>query len=776
MNSINPESIKWYYHTGSAWSEITQYVLHRSSWRGGWGIKSNRYTDRLAGTGVLTITLNSYNGRFDPDSANCLTGWRKNAKVKLVITFDGQAYTRFYGYVDTIKLDYDHGDYTASVSIVDWMAYAYKRTLKESSIETYRRGGYAVDKIVDAVGVTPLATQYSDGDYEFEAIFDSLTTTTKAATELNKIVLSENGYFYNRHDKVNGETLVFEAESYRSGARTISKLPKLKADSGHVLKAGFVIGHVLLAGTTDKLILNETQDAHINGTAQAYSRTHGGNILNSITVTAYPKRVDTTEQTLYSLGTPIKIASGETSTITVKYQNKDTKEDCNAITSLMIQPVATTDYLMNTKKDGTGTNITDELTVSVVYHTASADVTLENTSAYTGKITKLELRGYGVYQDSEIKSVAEDATSITNYGDSELNIEQQYQRDTAPGAVMANKILQKEKNPRTRLDRVQMVANTSSVHMLAFLNVDIGDMVKITETNLGLDDLYYVQGIDFDIIDGSVIVFSWSLVDVRDSLALGTLTEAAIEFTFGGNNCVNYGHIQSITGSNERTVIMSVYPHNTTDNQVIWAVGSYYLATVQQPCSSFRLMKGTGDNMYVRFSNQGFSTTTGVWEWVDCVTKNTWARIAFTYKLGDPLAIPVLYVNGSEITGRGQEGRVTTTPPVGDPISEEGAELMLGGQYYVQGLPAHPYYQNLFDGVWKKPYIYNRILTAGEVALDAAGTVITDGLIFRGSCIPTSKTALYYDQALTTDLPTYDDVGGIVGVIHGSSAICREIT
>lgn len=764
MNSINPESIKWYYHTGSAWSEITQYVLHRSSWRGGWGMKSNRYTDRLAGTGVLTITLNSYNGRFDPDSVNCLTGWRKNAQVKLVITFDGQAYTRFYGYVDTIKLDYDHGDYTASVSIVDWMAYAYKRTLKESSIETYRRGGYAVDKIVDAVGVTPLATQYSDGDYEFEAIFDSLTTTTKAATELNKIVLSENGYFYNRHDKVNGETLVFEGESYRGGLRTLSKIPKLKADSGYILKAGSATDHVLLAGTADKLILNETQDAHINGTAQAYSRTHGENILNNITVTAYPKRVDTTEQILYSLGTPIKIASGEIQTINVKYQNKTTKEDCNAITSLMIQPVATTDYLMNTRKDGTGTNITTDLTVSVVYHTASADVTLENTSAYTGKITKLELRGYGVYQDSEIKSVAEDATSITNYGDSELNIEQQYQRDTAPGAVMANKILQKEKNPRTRLDRVQMVANTSSVHMMAFLNIDVGDMVKVTESVLGLDDYYYVQGIDFDIIDGSVIAFSWLLVEVADIFVQGALTSAAVDFTSSSSQSVDFGVIEKILNIPEITIVFSVKRDTDYDSQRLICLGTYDSGTLTNGTTLITLYKPT-DKFLVSYTSCMFSGNYSSWRSTGAtLIGNDLIRIAVTYKPQIAFNSPSIFIDGTE------QNVMQTDIPSGNVISNDGCGLTIGGYKETDGI-----YHNNFDGLIKNVLIYNRILSADEIALDASGTLITDGLVFRGLCIPTADTATYYDAALTESQYLYDDINGAIGVPHGAPT-CREIT
>jgi hypothetical protein len=52
-----------------------------------------------------------------------------------------------------------------------------------------------------------------------------MTTTTKAATEINKVVLSEGGYFYNRHDKINGETLQALIELMLQAASQCQALP-----------------------------------------------------------------------------------------------------------------------------------------------------------------------------------------------------------------------------------------------------------------------------------------------------------------------------------------------------------------------------------------------------------------------------------------------------------------------------------------------------------------------------------------------------------------------
>jgi len=452
-------TITWHYWDGDSWEDISGYVLDDTC-QGGWGMSSNRPLDRLATPGEMSFDADNSGGLFDPDNASVLTGWALNTKVKMTVTYSGYSKIAFYGHVTDIQITDNSTTYSvASIAVLDWLDYAYRYTITQQSIETYKRGDQVVDTIVDAVGHTPQATEYATGDYEFEAAFDSMTVKTKAATELNKIVLSEGGYFYNRHDRTTGEKLVFENATYRNGLRTLSKLPELS--TSYLLKAGSATDKVLLAGTTDKVLLNTVTDAHMNGIGERYERSHGENILNKVKVTAYPKRTDTTEQTLYALGDVLKISSGETKTINVRYQNADTKESCNAITSLMVQPVATTDYLMNTKKDGTGTNITTDLTVSVVFRTAEAEITLTNASAYTGKVTKLKLRGYGVYQDSSIEITVDDAASQTAYSESELNIEQQYQRDTTAGQLWAGRIVAREAEPRTVLNKVTFSANKS---------------------------------------------------------------------------------------------------------------------------------------------------------------------------------------------------------------------------------------------------------------------------------------------------------------------------
>jgi len=767
-------TIKWYYYnaTGAAWVDISGYVLTKQGVSGHWGMRSNKYTDRLAATGEMRMLLDNTDGVFDPDDASALTGWAINTKVKMVVTFDGVDYVRFMGTVESLKFsDPSTYEHTCNARVVDFMGYLYKYPLTERSIETYKRGGYLSGVVVGDTGQTPQATNYAVGDYEFPAAFDSVTTTTKAATELNKIVLSENGYFYNRHDKVNGETLVFEAESTRNGLRTVSKLPVLAADCGDILKAGSATDHVLLAGSaTDKLVLNETQDAHINGTAQRYERTHGENILNKVTVTAYPKRVDTEEQTIYSLGTPLMLAPGETKTINVKYQNVTTKESCNAITELCSQPVATTDYLMNRNKAGTSTNLTTSLTVSVVFKTATADVTLTSSSAYVGYVTRLYLKGYGVYQDSSIKAMAEDSTSKTAYGAQELNIEQQYQRDAAAGNILANRIIFVDKDPRTKLEKVTLIANKSDVNMFAFLSIDIGDMVKVTESTLNLADYYYVNGIDFNVAEGNVITYSWVLGETLPSVANGKLTPIALEFNYD-YGAVDFGNIVRLTDPSAITMIfdINVYKYHFLSN----IFGKH---TVD-----------LGDGEGTNYDWIGWTVNDS--DFQSFHTGNTKSKIDFPSGVGSSQRVaisvpdahninktPSVFVDGvkqsEEFT---MEAGATIEGNTNAYYGDNGLAFTIGGKKSFS-LVAPPTYGWSFEGKISRLLLYNVDLTDEEIVNDYSGVICDRGLVFYGPMVPTALLDNYVDKTLTSNEIIYSDGIMHIGIPQNEDVIGRSIT
>jgi hypothetical protein len=484
-----------------------------------WGEPGNTVLDRLAETGATSFTLKNPTYQYSPNSTTVLPGWKKGVTIKLVITYDGANYVRGYGTID--QIDVDGGlvanQSIAKVTILDWIDYSAKYPLVSPAIQTNKTADQALTTIVNAMPIAPQDTDFNTGVNTFPALFDTVTTKTKAYTEFSKLVLSELGHIYLRRDKTHGETLVFESNYARNGLVALTHVPIVSTDSGELLKED---GGALLKEDGGFLLLDEVEDATIDNVMLSLDIVYGKNIVNRMTATAYPKKVDTTLSVLYSLSSPMEIGSNQTITFRGNYSDPTGGAIVTAISDTMVQPVINTDYKMWTASNGTGTDITTYLTVSVVYGTEAPIYTLTNTSIYTGYITLLQARGYGIKAYNPIETSQESAGSYNEYGYQEQRIDQKYQRDLTFGELETKKVLDQEKQPRTVLNSITMNANSSASLMIAFLNVDIGDLVHIKETRLEINGYYYIQGISFTIQPGGIIFFTW-IVKQALSLASG---------------------------------------------------------------------------------------------------------------------------------------------------------------------------------------------------------------------------------------------------------------
>jgi hypothetical protein len=116
------------------------------------------------------------------------------------------------------------------------------------------------------------------------------------------------------------------------------------------------------------------------------------------------------------------------------------------------------------------------------------------------------------------------------------------------------------------------------------------------------------------------------------------------------------------------------------------------------------------------------------------------------------------------------QGKSTVSSPSGAPDGETGPLIIGGEKDSATGI-----YTSTFDGLIKNIKIYNRLLSAAEITADAAGTHISNGLVFWGPFAPTEALTDYYDAALTTSQKLIDAVTGKVGTPQ-NAPVCREIT
>lgn len=751
--------ITLFFYLSGSWVDVTSDLIQGTLYASD-GMMSNKWTDRLANTGELTFDLKNTTNKYSPGHVDALGGWRSGVSCKLVFTYDGVAHPSIWHVAapDGIKIDPQlYGPRRVHITCLDWMDYAGKDPIVNPGILTNKRGDEVLTTTLTFMPIQPLATEFDAGVNTFPTVFGTVTSKTTGYDELAKVVLSELGYAYIRKDLI-GETLVLENAHRRNGLRTLSPYPKASADSGFLLKED---GGYLLLETGGKIILNEVTsgfDSSDGGLFEyAPSISHGDNTLNRLTVNAYPQRIDASPVILFKLSAPMLIGSGQTLQIKGYYSDPNGGLPVNG--QNMIDPVITTDYLVNTASDGSGSNISADLTIVTDYGTEGFTHTVTNGSTSTGYITLFNCRGNGIYTYNSISHIAHDQTSINANGTRGDVLNQKYQNTLDFGRLYADAFVEYDKNPATRIDKITFCANTTGDLMQAFLSLGVGDMIRLRSSKAAIDAYYYIQGREFRVLEGDVIFFSWVVKEFL-SLTLG-LSLVAAQFAAGSVDGINYGYLPHASRLPNRTV--SAWIYMTSDPIITTAYG--IISNISTFSGSRMYIVQSGGISVLGINATGWATTSGTWyATTTTISKNTWIHVAITYTPQDNGADPIMYVNGVSVA-------VTEmSTPSGAYIAQEDGNTLIGNRDIVGSS-----YQRPFDGKIKDARIYNRILTAAEILQmyneGAGGTGVTSGLVFQGPVVRTKDLTYFTDHIMLSDDRVLDNIHGMVGVPHGAPVI-----
>lgn len=502
---------------GTNWTDVSADVLAPIQVKQ--GIQSSDPLQRVANTGVMSFQLNNSAansagllGYYSPGHTNCVTGFDIGLPVRLLMTYDGRTKCKFIGRIPANGIAVFPGELgtrKVGVTVNDWMDMAAKYEIVLPQFTTNKRIDEIVPLIIADMPVQPGATSYETGDYTFAAVFDLVRPKTRAMQEFTALAISEMGYIYITHDWDNYEILKVENKSARNATPLATDIIISTDESGFIQAQDSTY---LLQETGDKLVLDETQSAWaISETHMAMTTTYNNYFCNRVTAKAYPRQEDTSNQVLFTLQKPLKLDAGETrDNYSVTY--KDPSGGAARVTSRsMVDPVADTDYTMNTLADGTGTDITDDLSVTVTYGTNSASYTLKNNSASDGYITKLQARGKGIYTYDPVEYISSDAASEAAVGVYNKSLDLKYQDDANAAQQFADYIRFNYSQIGMVPETVTIAANLSSLHMWAFLQLEIGASVYVNETVTGIADYYLINGYSFNISQNGHVIFTWYL-------------------------------------------------------------------------------------------------------------------------------------------------------------------------------------------------------------------------------------------------------------------------
>lgn len=191
-------------------------------------------------------------------------------------------------------------------------------------------------------------------------------------------------------------------------------------------------------------------------------------------------------------GLPIEIKNGTSKKVTARYRDPDNEVARVGVLDPMT-PSAGVDYVCNLAEDGSSTDVSQLLTMSVEWGASSAKIVFDNHSGTHLWLQAAQLRGTPLISTSE-QIEAYDGDSIRQYGlkESPLDIRLLSDRDLAND--YANFRVSKFKMPMAQFEQISIRAFQNSTTASAAHNLTVGDKITLTDTYTGHDADYVIVG------------------------------------------------------------------------------------------------------------------------------------------------------------------------------------------------------------------------------------------------------------------------------------------
>ena len=504
--------------TAGAWTDVTDDVLTSLPVSVSYGIRGNGPYDRVAESGNIALTLDNSEknsagsaGYYSPSAPYVRTGFQVGVPIRVRITYNSNTYTKFYGRISPEGIQVEsglHGTRRTHITAADFMEQAAVHEMYLPAFTTSKKINEVVPLITANMPITPKGTAYSTGQDTFNTVFDTVRPKTRALGEFTKLANSELGYIYNRFDPTTDEELVVEGRYTRNDATVLTQLSVGTAGYEYLLME---TGDFLLQENGDKLIsayVAGSVDASFNNTFIEMQTSNGANIFNRVKCVAYPRKTDGTAVVLATLQKSIFIGGSATQTdVFLRY--RDPQGGVSNVSGRdMVTPAGTVDYLFNSAEDGSGSDLTANLTVTPDYGTEGVAYTFVN-SGPAGYVTFLQARGLGIYIYDPVELTGEDTTSMGVHGTRVLDFDMKYQDSPLTASSFVTVLLNQYKNPRTVVDKVTFYANRDETHMVAFLVCEPGSKIHLTEPLSGIDNDYFINGVEYDIVQKDIIRYTW---------------------------------------------------------------------------------------------------------------------------------------------------------------------------------------------------------------------------------------------------------------------------
>lgn len=714
------------------------------------GTFSDKDTDLLAGIGTARFELRNDGGYV---TATALEGKLIDVKV----SYAGIEQLVWSGRIQPqTKIDSGgYGDQKADVAAADWFAVAYGTQVENLPLSQSKRSDEAAQILFALAPDPPEHLDMDAGTESFVSVFDSASKNTVVYSELDRIVKSELGRAYLRYRDGTRETLRFENRLARGSTHLLSRIPENIASPAILIYSdGTNSGNLIYSDGTNSGNLKYYSDtpAVIDRTMIVSDWRRGDGLVNKMTVTRYPRRVDTSDVVLWTMNERMYLGASSKFNVGGNWNRTDGGNLIQA--SSWNTPVVGTDIKITQNSDGTGTDYSSELSVWSWYWNPSISGFVATFRNQSPGWFWMQVTGRGIYKDNNVdytNSNSESQTDIVHTVKAE-SLSRDYSSDVNTCKSFADHVVAMRRAPNTEMKTASFIANYNEASLMAFLFLDVGDKVQITESVPSHTGDYYIQGIKASLSLGGIIAYTWYLKEDIKTLCTPFAGVGSHDF---GVDAIDFGVLSHIANMTGFSYSFWYRRDQSTD-------GGYILSHAVDLGSGRR-----GNLVYAESGLISFTSyktpTDGTWITSTPIpVDNAYHHVCVTYDNTTDTADPTIYINGIEYAD------TESGTPSGASDSDADCPLILFNDSKDPAEPVMEYLSDVGDLSAKDFRIYNRILSPAEVAELAAAeddyTTVPDGLVFSGIYAPTGNIADYIGDTIGDDDLVLETVYGIAGI------------
>lgn len=440
------------------------------------------YAD-IARTNTLNMVLSNSSQRFSPEHGSGLAGFRPGALVRVRSVYSAATRQHFIGWIDPDGgidvIPGTQGNRETRVRASGFFSQIMNSPVRVP-IQIDKRADEIIDAILSRTTIYPpgligwllgiagfsnlgqntyLSAGSSDyavldtGVNVFNYVGDTWNERTNIFAALRELIAAERGYLFENRD---GKIVFYSRHHW----------------------------HKDMVNAVDDTLSGTDVDRR-----RRLDYTYG-NVLNRRVIKFHPRTVGTVAEVVGRSASTPQVPAGEQLDIRVGFSEEGRRIGARDV----ITPAATTDWTANSASDGTGTDLTSNVAVSMTADASGATLIFTNSASATAYIRNLQIRGTKITDYGEDEVSYQDNDSINA---NTLRAETLYLGlldDIGSAQDMARWDVMTRKDPNGQVLSITRRANRSDSAMTYALARTIGDRIALSETQTGHADEYFIIG------------------------------------------------------------------------------------------------------------------------------------------------------------------------------------------------------------------------------------------------------------------------------------------